>query len=182
MSHARRERHAYDAHRQTAGGDEAPPFARAGAETDARIFEQVRRNGAQFLRMRARAAEILRERPASSFDGFSEALDVMLPRDDDAEARIARFLAVPVPELRLVRHGIANPIRLAPRTLVRFAAAWGLTYPELVALLARDDDRFPLPGAAGSTVPAQGRHTAGEWGRAMGAVAAAWQEHHATLR
>lgn len=105
-------------------------------------FHELRRAVDEVLRLGRRLPAVLERRPVLSFDGFGDLLDHVLPRDQDAELRIARTLQLSEDVFSRLRAGQLDPAALPASPLALLARAMGLDWESFATLVERDHARF----------------------------------------
>lgn len=94
-----------------------------GDANPARVFRKHRDDLQDLLTFAQYAVGQLRDRGVNSFQRFSDVLDELLPTDPDAEARIARAVAMTPTTLRRLRARQLDPFQAPQMGLAQLAQA-----------------------------------------------------------
>ncbi|MEZ4378599.1 MAG: hypothetical protein R3B35_10000 [Gemmatimonadales bacterium] len=92
--------------------------------------------------LRIRAGGLFAMRSPTSFDGFGDFLDHLLPDDPEGVDRIGRSLRVLPGQLQLLRRSELDPAALEIDGFVQLAQYVGLDENSLQTLMARDHRRY----------------------------------------
>jgi hypothetical protein len=103
-----------------------------------RVYERAM----QLRDMRTRARDVYRTCPADSFSGLSALLEMLLPKVDVLEDRVADAVGLSLADLRRLGVGAVSPFHLPPAAVARLGRAADLTFDELAALSLRDQQRL----------------------------------------
>lgn len=114
-------------------------FTSFGSES---AFRALRHDADEVLRLRTRAAAVFARRRPTSFDGFGDLLDQVLPADAGAGSRIARAVKLREVQLAGLRASELDPASVPVDALTALARAMGLERDTFAVLLARDHARF----------------------------------------
>jgi hypothetical protein len=100
-------------------------------------FQRMRTDVDELLRLRKRAAQTLSRAP-STFNGLAAFLDAILPRDPDAENRIARAIHIHPESLQQFRRRELNPAEVPPESLAILGRTASLDWHTFDVLVVRD--------------------------------------------
>lgn len=129
------------------------PSRRARDTLSMDTFQQMRQDADELLRAARRAAEIFRDRPATSFARLSDLIDEVLLADQTAEVRIARAVDMAPEALTRLRARQLDPAG-APElglALASLGRMLGLSQEEFLQLASADHVRFQFAGVLRST-------------------------------
>jgi hypothetical protein len=111
------------------------------SERFASIFERIREEGDELLRLERVAKNAFATTSPSSFDGLSHLLDMLLPRGALQQERIARVLTIELSVLKRLRASSIDPFDVDPRPLAALARVIELDFSTFWLLAQRDHER-----------------------------------------